>query len=733
MAVVERCVKVAVLAPVRQIFDYLAPVGLSPCVQAGCRVRVPFGRGTRIGIVVEIDGEPATRAKLKPVIEVLDAEALVPPQLMALARWAAEYYCHPPGEVFATVFPLELRRGEQARDALEEAWALTEEGAQHLTSEARVGQRQRQLLQLAVAAPLRATAVRDLPFDARRVLRELVGRHWLEALRLPGPRAGGEPAEVFLDLNEAQATAAAAVIAGLQQFSPTLLEGVTGSGKTEVYLHLARTLQTTGQQTLVLIPEIGLSEQLVQRFQRRFGESVALLHSELSDRERALIWERCRSGELGVLVGTRSALWTPLPRLGLIIVDEEHDASFKQQEGFRYSARDVAVMRARQAAIPVLLGSATPSLESEANVARGKYRRLRLPERAGGAVPPTLRGLDVRGLPLSGGLSDALCLAMDHTLARGEQVLLFLNRRGYAPVVLCHACGWIARCSRCDARLVLHREAGKLVCHHCETTLVLARQQPRCCDNPALITLGVGTEQLEEVLRVRFPERRVLRVDRDSMRRKGQFEAACEAVRKGEVDILLGTQMLAKGHDFPLVTLVGVVDADSRLFATDFRAAERFAQLIMQVAGRAGRGSRPGLVLVQTHHPEHPMLQTVLTHDYPAFARMALAEREAAGLPPFEALAVLRAESTQADTPTSFLAALRRELKPGLPPEVRVAGPVPATMERRAGKFRALLMLSAVRRPALARALHELLSLIEAAPLRNRVRWHLDIDPEEVG
>ncbi len=733
MGFVEPCVKVAVLAPVRQLFDYLLPAGLSASARVGCRVRVPFGRGIRIGIIVALEAEPSTGAKLKPVIEVLDDEALVPPELMALARWASEYYCHPPGEVFATVFPLELRRGEQARDALEEAWSLTDEGAQQLVGEARIGPRQRQVLQLAVAAPLRASTVRDFPFDARRVVRELVGRQWLEVQRLSARRASTGAPEDFLDLNEAQAAAAAAVIAGLNKFSPTLLEGVTGSGKTEVYLHLARTLQASGHQTLVLIPEIGLSEQLVQRFQRRFGDAVALLHSELSDRERALIWERCRSGESGVLVGTRSALWTPLPRLGLIIVDEEHDASFKQQEGFRYSARDVAVMRARQAAIPVLLGSATPSLESEANVARGKYRRLRLPERAGGAVPPTLRGLDVRGLPLSGGLSDALCQAMDRTLARGEQVLLFLNRRGYAPVVLCHACGWIARCSRCDARLVLHREAGKLVCHHCDTTLVLARQPPRCCENPALITLGVGTEQLEEVLRVRFPGRRVLRVDRDSMRRKGQFEAACAAVRNGEVDILLGTQMLTKGHDFPLVTLVGVVDADSRLFATDFRAAERFAQLIMQVAGRAGRGSRPGQVLVQTHHPEHPMLQNVLAHDYPTFARMALDEREAAGLPPFEALAVLRAESTQAETPTQFLAALRRDLKPGLPAEVRLAGPVPATMERRAGKFRALLMLSAMRRSALARALHELLSLIDAAPLRNRVRWHLDIDPEEVG
>ena len=728
-----RCMKVAVMAPVRALFDYLAPADMAGIVQIGCRVRVPFGRSTRIGVVVALDATPDTGAPLKAVLELLDAEPLVPAELLQLAQWSADYYCHPPGEVFATVFPLELRRGEAARDALEEVWSLTSDGAQQLASASRLGLRQRALLTLAAAEPLRTTALGALPFEARRVLRELVARHWLSAGRLPAAPAASSPPEAFLALNGAQQAAVDAVLADRRQFNPCLLEGVTGSGKTEVYLHLARALQATGHQTLVLIPEIGLSEQLVQRFQRRFGAAVALLHSELTDRERALVWERCRSAGISVLVGTRSALWTPLPTLGLIIVDEEHDASFKQQEGFRYSARDVAVMRARQAAIPVVLGSATPSLESEANVIRGKYRRLRLPERAGGAAPPTLRGLDVRGLPLTGGLSESLCAAMERVLSRGEQVLLFLNRRGYAPVVLCHNCGWIARCTRCDARLVLHREAGQLVCHHCGSTQWLSRLHARCCDSPAPITLGVGTEQVEEALRVRFPDRRVLRMDRDSMRRKGQFEAACEAVRQGEVDILLGTQMLAKGHDFPQVTLVGIVDSDSRLFATDFRAAERFAQLVMQVAGRAGRGDKPGVVLVQTHHPEHPMLQTVLAHDYPAFVRAALAEREAAALPPYEALSVLRAEASNAEAPMAFLSSLRRGVTFRLPPEVRIAGPVPATMERRAGKFRALLMLSAARRPALAWLLREMLALIETAPLRNRVRWHLDVDPEELG
>lgn len=729
-----RCLKVAVLAPMRQVFDYLAPAGLNPDELIGCRVRVPFGKGSRLGVIVEVDEASLAAERIKNVTELIDKTPLLPGSLLALALWAADYYCHPPGEVLAAVFPLELRRGEAPRESLEDAWMATEAGREILSNGTRLGVRQAHVLGLAAGEALRASSLLALPFDARRVLRELTERQWLCAVRVP-PVAitGTESLEAFLDLNDAQALACAAVLEAADRYRTYLLEGITGSGKTEVYLHLARAMQADGRQTLVLIPEIGLSEQLVRRFQRRFGSQVALLHSDLSDRERALVWERCRVGEVAILIGTRSALWTPLANLGLVIVDEEHDASFKQQEGFRYSARDIAVMRARQDGIPVVLGSATPSLESESNVRRGKYARLRLPERTAGAIPPVLRGLDVRSLPLTGGLSDALCKAMDEVLGQGQQVLLFLNRRGYAPLVMCHACGWIARCERCDARLVLHRESGRLSCHHCGAGRNLARQPVTCCPQPMPMTLGVGTEQVEEALRQRFPGRRILRIDRDSMRRKGQFEAACAAVLAGEVDILLGTQMLAKGHDFPEVTLVGIVDADSRLFATDFRAAERFAQLVIQVAGRAGRGSKPGLVLIQTHHPDHPVLRTVLESDYPDFVALGLAEREAAGLPPLTAMAVIRAEAGQQALPTEFLSGIRRATKSLVAAEVRIAGPVPATMERRAGKFRAVLMVSAERRGALADALLKILKAIEESPSRHRVRWHIDVDPEEAG
>ena len=726
------CLQVAIIGPVRGVFDYLAPAGSAPTELTGCRVRAPFGRGERVGVVVGAAPSSIPVHRLKPVSALLDPAPLISPSLLALAQWAAEYYCHPVGDALGAAFPVALRRGEPPRDSTQLCWVLTPAGDARLAMGAGLGVRQRQLLALAQAAPILESALVTLAFDARRGLQQLVAKGWCALDRqatLVSPEASVR--EEFLDLNLAQNAAVQSVLADLHRYTTWLLQGVTGSGKTEVYLHLARSACALGRQTLVLIPEIGLSEQLVQRFYRRFGGAAAVLHSELSDRERELVWERCRSGQIRVLLGTRSAVWAQLPDLGLIIVDEEHDPSFKQQEGFRYSARDVAVMRARNAEIPIVLGSATPSLESEFNAACGKYRRLSLPQRAAGAAVPSLLGVDVRGLVLIGGLGETLCRAMDECLARGEQVLLFLNRRGYAPLLMCHACGWIARCSRCDARLVIHRENERLSCHHCGGAQSLARVRDGCCKEQALITLGLGTEQVEDALRQRFPARRILRVDRDSMRKKGQLEAAYRAVRAGEVDILLGTQMLAKGHDFPEVTLVGVVDADSRLFATDFRAAERFAQTIVQVAGRAGRGRKPGTVLVQTHHPDNPLLQSALKHHYDSFVEAALAERAEARLPPYAALAVVRAEAANQQFPTEFLTGLRRLLQLKVPAEVTLAGPVPAPMERKAGRYRAALLLSAERRTALALALREIQPAIEQLPQRARVRWHVDVDPQE--
>ena len=723
------CVQVAVLAPVRAIFDYLPPPGGLPVDVVGCRVRVPFGRGERIGIVIGTAPSNHAPARLKPVLELLDQTPLLTASLVALARWAATYYCHPVGEALSALLPVELRHGEPLRMLTERGWCLTDAARAALADGTRIGPRQRELLTSAERCPLRAAMLRALPFDALRVVGDLRRRGWLADTELTAESVALAPAATFLDLNAAQAVALEQILDRRGRFAPLLLEGVTGSGKTEVYLHAVRALLAAGRQVLMLIPEIGLSEQLVERFRLRFGDAVAVLHSELTERERALVWERARRGAVGVVLGTRSAVWVPLPTLGLIVVDEEHDPSFKQQEGFRYSARDVAVMRARNAQVPVVLGSATPSLESELNVLRGRYERLLLPSRAGGAAPPVLHGVDVRGLKLHGGLSDTLCAAIDDRLGRGEQTLLFLNRRGYAPVLMCHGCGHIEHCARCDARMVLHQGRERLVCHHCGSEQRLDTRQADCCATPDYFTLGVGTEQVEQALRERFPGARVLRIDRDTMRRKGELEAAFAAVRERRVDILIGTQMLAKGHDFPLVTLVGIVDADSRLFAADFRAGERFAQTLLQVAGRAGRAHVPGVVLVQTHHPAHPLLQLALRHDYAAFARASLLEREAAALPPYVAMAVVRAEAVDARAPQGFLQQLRRALTPVS--GIDIAGPVPAAMERRAGKYRAVLMLTAARRPVLAEALERLIETANGLPTRHRVRWHVDVDPQD--
>jgi primosomal protein N' (replication factor Y) len=532
-------------------------------------------------------------------------------------------------------------------------------------------------------------------------------------------------------LNSAQGSAVEEILGALGRFQAFLLEGVTGSGKTEVYLRVIERVVHLGLQALVLVPEIGLTPQTVDRFRRRLPVPVAVLHSGLGERERLRAWLAARDGEAPVVVGTRSAVFVPLRAPGVLIVDEEHDLSYKQQEGFRYSARDLAVVRGQQQGVPVVLGSATPSLESLHNTSLGRYRRLALPERAAGAGQPGLAVVDLRRRRLQHGLSEALLAAVAGRLGRGEQVLLFLNRRGFAPVLLCHDCGWTATCARCDARLTLHRRAGCLRCHHCGAEQAVAVACPEC-GSQDLRPVGAGTERIEAALGDAFPSARIARIDRDTVRRKGALEKALARVQEGEADILIGTQMLAKGHHFPNVTLVGVVDADGGLFSADFRAGEHLAQRILQVAGRAGRGDRPGEVLVQSHHPDHPLLRALLEDGYPAFAATALAERREAGLPPYSFAALLRAESADARAALAFLAEARAGLPGDLPEGLQVLGPAPSPMERRAGRYRGQLLLLSPGRPGLHRVLDSWLPVIEDLRSARRVRWSLDVDPLEM-
>jgi primosomal protein N' (replication factor Y) len=482
---------------------------------------------------------------------------------------------------------------------------------------------------------------------------------------------------------------------------------------------------------MVLLPEISLTPQLEARFRARFSAPVAVFHSALADGERRRAWLAMQRGEAAILLGTRSAVFTPMKSPGLIVLDEEHDTSFKQQDGFRFSARDVAVMRARLLNIPVMLGSATPSLESLYNVRQGRYGLLRLPERAGGAVKPRFRVLDIRGQRLVEGISSQLAADIGEALARGEQALLFVNRRGFAPTLICHGCGWVAQCRRCDANLVIHVGEQRLRCHHCGFEQALPKTCTGCGEGE-LYPLGLGTERVEAALAEFFPEARVARIDRDSTRRKGRLQSLLDDIRAGRIDILIGTQMLAKGHHFPGVTLVGIIDVDAGLYSTDFRAEERTAQLIVQVAGRAGREERPGAVILQTRHPDHPLLQILVREGYSAFALAAAAEREAAVLPPYSYQALWRAEATRAEAPARFLGQLAGLVRQHPGPSLQVLGPAPAPLARRAGRHRWQLLLQSAKRAELHGAVARLLAAAPNLDDARRVRWSIDIDPVDL-
>ena len=729
-------VRVAIAAPLRRSFDYHLPLSLPVTeVMPGMRVKVSFGRSNTVGLVLESRDEGGLPIdRLKPVSAFLDEVAILSPTLLALLQWASDYYVHPVGEVVFSALPTLLRQGEPAERRGVEHWRLTCRGAMQEPDELARAPKQAALLRLLTEHPegLPASAINALQDNWRPSMRRLAEKDWVAresrpALLLPASEAGSRPPA----LNDEQQDALSQLIAGLDRFGVALLDGVTGSGKTEVYLGLIGEVLARGEQALVLVPEIGLTPQLLDRFRRRFDVPIAVLHSGLSDRERLDAWLAARDGEAAIVIGTRSAVFTPLARPGVIILDEEHDASFKQQEGFRYSARDVAVKRAQLEDIPVLLGSATPSLETLHNARQGRYAHLRLSERAGNARPPELAVLDVRKQPMTSGLSLALVNAMRRHLDADGQVLLFLNRRGYAPTLLCHDCGWVARCRRCDAHMTLFAGQRRLRCHHCGSE---RPADPACpeCESTALSPVGAGTERLEETLQALFPDTGMVRIDRDTTRRKGALQSLLDSVHAGEARILIGTQMLAKGHHFPEVTLVGLVDVDQGLFSADFRATERMAQLITQVAGRAGRAERPGQVLIQTHHPDHPLLQRLLSEGYAAFAQAALEERRQAGLPPYSHLALLRAEAVDGELPLAFLRHARDLAEAQQPRGVQLLGPIPAPMERRAGRVRAQLLLQASRRADLHRLLGPWLRELEGDRQGRRVRWSIDVDPQEM-
>lgn len=532
------------------------------------------------------------------------------------------------------------------------------------------------------------------------------------------------------ELNSAQQTAVDAIQKSRGQFQPFLLDGVTGSGKTEVYLNAIEYFLKKDQQVLVLVPEIGLTPQTLQRFRDFFAEKIIAWHSSLTEKERYNAWIAAKTGDAKIMIGTRSAIFTPFKNLGLMIVDEEHDLSYKQQDSFRYHARDLAIMRAHMNHIPIVLGSATPSLESLHNAEQNRYQYLSLPKRAGKAAMPDVQILNICKKPLEQGLSPALLSEIKTHLNNGGQVMLFLNRRGFAPVLMCHECGWMAVCKRCDMRMTYHHHSSTLRCHHCDSQKKLMTHCEGCGEK-SLHTIGLGTEQLEQVLANHFPDASVARIDRDSTQRKGSLEKLLDQIQNNEHQILIGTQMLAKGHHFPNVTLVAIIDADGGFFSPDFRALERMGQLLLQVSGRAGRAEKPGKVLIQTHHPDHPLLIQLLREGYKSFADSLLKERQIAFLPPYFFFALFRAEAYHARQAAGFLQQIKN-ITDVTGKNIRILGPIPALMPKRAGRHRVQLLIQAATRSVLQRFLKDLVPAIESLPGKHRVHWSLDVDPLEI-
>ncbi|MDD5577672.1 MAG: primosomal protein N' [Methylobacter sp.] len=730
--------RVAVSVPVYRLFDYLAPDNCGhDNIKAGTRLEIPFGKGKKIAFLVEIASHSEIDiVKLKRVTRILDEKSLLRAKDLRLLHWASGYYHHPLGEVISAAFPVALRQGKPAVVQTEKYYSLTQWGQATDSNQFNRARKQKSLLEKFQQdqLPLSETGLSDWNKNWRPAVRLLMDKQLIQIAQ-PDSRvkfAESLVREDVLQLNTQQQSAVDAIKEGLGLFGVFLLEGITGSGKTEVYLQVIRSVLERGQQVLILLPEITLTPQLEERFRQRFAVSQCLSHSKLTDRERQTAWLKMQQGECSILLGTRSALFTPLRNPGLIILDEEHDVSFKQQEGFRFSARDVAVVRGKILNIPVLLGSATPSLESLHNVDKKHYRLLHLPERAGNAIEPVLQLLDIRNKQMQEGLSEQLIEEIKITLAKNEQVLLFLNRRGFAPTLICHGCGWAARCLRCDANLVIHYVDRMLRCHHCAREQRLINQCP-ACKTGELTPLGLGTERVEKVLNELFADKSIIRLDRDSTQRKGSLEGYLKQINEGKVDIILGTQMLSKGHHFPNVTLVSILDVDSGLFSIDFRAAEKLAQMIVQVSGRAGRADKPGKVIMQTRKPEHPLLTTLLNQDYSSFAKAALAERKEAGLPPFSYQALLRAQAVDAQMPLAFLQAIVELVRPyNNKAHIQVLGPVAAPMARRAGLYRFQLLFQSTKRRELHKLFDEALPEIEKLKYAKKVRWSLDVDPVDL-
>lgn len=747
--------RIVLPVPLRRHFDYLPLANTVASDYAiGSRVKVPFGRQQLIGFVLSIVNKTEVpKDKLKPISERLDTTSLVSPHILELCQWLSNYYHHPLGEVLDLAIPVLLRKGGQVSDIAEPHWrTCTDEAtsAEIITSVS--GKKQLALWQLfQQQAYWRHKDLTQQGF-AKAQLDRLANLGLIEPYQqLPVPQTASALAlkrESALTLNSEQASAVDKISQHSGKFHVALLDGVTGSGKTEVYLQLIAKAVEQGKQALVLVPEIGLTPQTLRRFQARFDVPVVMMHSNLNDKERLIAWHQCNQNQAKILIGTRSAIFTPLPSLGLIIIDEEHDASFKQQDGLRYNARDFAIKRAHKESLPIVLGSATPALETLHNAYSRRYSHHKLTIRAGNAKPPRMKLHSILHQPLEFGLALPVVDKIKQHLNAGQQVMIFINRRGFAPTLACRDCGWMAECIRCDARMTLHQYPPHMHCHHCDNQVAIPRLCPNC-NSLQIEALGQGTERIEENLHTLFPGTDIKRVDRDTVRTKDAFDNLFDEIHKGEPCILVGTQMLAKGHHFPDVTMVVILDADSGLFSADFRGMEKTAQLILQVAGRAGRGDKPGEVWIQTLYADHPQLNLLLQGGYHGLADNLLQERKHIQLPPYSYMALLRTECSDKALAEQIQNQAREFVQSWLnqywqgkllstnetqadTTPVTLLGPFPAPMERRNGRFRQQLQIMSHERTSLHRVLEPLVHFLENLKGIQKVRWNLDIDPMDM-
>ncbi len=720
--------KVAVLTHLNRLFDYLLPQPAQP----GVRVIAPFGRRKIVGVITDItENSQISTEKLKPIEKIIDQLPLFSPELIAFYQWQSHYYFFPMGEIFRYALPKKLNIEKPIQPQMNKMWQITEQGCDMLPKiRANALLQKKTLVTLKEQHDIEQDQLKHYEIELK-TLKILQKKGYVRFYETPK-----SPVIISLtgekkQLTDEQQNCVIAISTQLTKFSCTLLQGVTGSGKTEVYFSVIDQIVARKQQVLILVPEIGLTPQTVQRFKQRFGASVGVYHSNLNDTERYDTWVELFTGNLAILIGTRSAVFLPIPQLGLIIIDEEHDSSFKQQDRLRYSARDSAIKRAQLENIPIILGSATPSLESIHNAQQGRFQQLFLDKRANNANLPTVQLVDIRNQKLIEGFTQSTLKAIKIQLEDQQHVLVLINRRGFAPIFLCHHCGWVAKCNFCDANLTVHFSPLELQCHHCDARQSIPTHCPSCQKND-VGPFGHGTERCEEELKKQFPTTEIIRVDRDTIRKKQSMGNIVARMQQPKPIILVGTQLLAKGHDFATISLVVILNIDTGLFSADFRGTEKMAQLFLQTAGRAGRGKHPGTVLVQTHHPSHPLFNFLRQHDYKSAAKNLLTERREAGLPPFSFQALIRAESSKPEHAKQFLFELKKHIIHQAKHDgIELLGPVSALMEKRAGRYRANLLLQSKKRQLLLRLIANIHAKITKSNAKS-VRCSIDIDPLDV-